>query len=340
VLETAADMLEIDAAVGFGVTRLQFKRGFIGPAEGGRALHFILASDGVDRSLANRRARQPDSAAGAPDTAEPDANSPEKERTADIVDDSTDRVNAADHAQAAALSADPRDASRASPGKGEGITGPLDYPELDLSSPSKARAALEQIAEWRAEQDNLSIARVCWPPEAKWPMPKPAVEPEQEGGADAPDGDARSAPPQRSRTARALAAGAALIAAFLLGSAVTLVGVAVGPGQSTLSAVRSWILQSRVSPGQELFTDGMTEPDALRASQRGAVIPQLGSAAENAPGSNILGPALRGTDNAVPSTPVVTGTPAGDHASGAESDGAGVSVGKPTNGTSDPTARP
>src|SRR5262249_55055930 len=83
-----------------------FKRVFLRPPPAGQSVHVVLSSDGVDRSLKNKRTQMSD----------------------------------------------------------------LDYTSLDLSSRAAAQSTLEDIARWpEADRDNMSIAHVCYPPDAPCP---------------------------------------------------------------------------------------------------------------------------------------------------------------------------
>ena len=100
------DTVELPAAVSIGVTSRSFKRVFLRTPPAGQSVHVVLSSDGVDRSLKNKRTQ---------------------------------------------------------------MSG-LDYTSLDLSSRAAAQSTLEDIARWpEADRDNMSMAHVCYPPDAPWP---------------------------------------------------------------------------------------------------------------------------------------------------------------------------
>jgi len=83
------DTVELPAAVSLGVTSRSFKRVFLRPPPAGQSVHVVLSSDGVDRSLKNKRTQMSDldytsldlsSRAAAQSTLEDIARWPEADR--------------------------------------------------------------------------------------------------------------------------------------------------------------------------------------------------------------------------------------------------------------------
>jgi len=191
------DTVELPAAVTIGVTSHTFKRVFLRPPPAGQSVHVVLSSDGVDRSLKNKRTQMSD----------------------------------------------------------------LDYPSLDLSSRAAAQSTVEDIARWpEADRDNMSMAHVCYPPDARWPkrgqvplpdqVPITVHEPEPEP-APVPEPTAllqlvAEIPPswwQRHLPQLGGTAAATLLVGVVIGAVAVLLALASGRG----SRLVTW-LQPRLLP--------------------------------------------------------------------------------------------
>ena len=183
------DTVELPAAVTIGVTPRRFKRIFFRPPPADQSVHVVLSSDGIDRSLKNKRTQVSD----------------------------------------------------------------LDYASLDLSSRSAAQSTIEDIARWpEADRDNMSMAHVCYPPDASWPgrgrapvdvhRPEPEPVPVSEPPLPPPVPEAPLSWWQTHLPQAGGSAAAALLAGIVIGAMAMLLAVAAGRGSRLLTWLQPRLL--------------------------------------------------------------------------------------------------
>jgi Protein phosphatase 2C len=218
------------------------------------------------------------------------------------------------------------------------------YATLDLSSHAAAQSTVQMIAQWaEADRDNMSLVRVCFPPDSPWPRPaaltpKPRQVFEKDTATLSPADEVispwrklrwrASSSPTRAwpRRSSRLNIAVTLFAAFLFGASLMLVAVAAGPGERWAFWVKSKVLAKLTStsraginrpvpiPSPEPLAgepDKPASPGAPIIQQPDSQSPPA-SAAHDIPNSGHEGeehrsskiPSIEGDDKAIKSEPI------------------------------------